>query len=160
VASSSPVLAGQVEVGHAYEAEFFAGVYFGIKHGYARQAGWEAVEDPSYLRGEAATALRTGVMATHPLTDPPGDYCLSLVVFDSGTGETQSLDVRAGGTTTSQTWSGASAGMRDIEVAIHVGSARQLAYWVPAHAPIGTIVDRITLYPPASSGTCGPTPST
>jgi len=158
---SAPVVAGQVEVGHSYDAELFAGVYFGLKHGYARQAGWEAVDDPAYRGGEAVRALRAGIAASRPLAEPPGAYCLSLLVFDHGDHGVQTLDVRVGGTVVTQTWSGAVPGIRDLEVAVRAGSTpRQLSYAVPAGSTLGVIVDRITLYPPASGETCGPTPST
>ena len=160
VPGSSPVWAGEVQVGHAYEAEFFAGVYFGLNHGFARRAGWEFLENPGYNRGGAASALRTGTVATHPLTEPPGAYCLALDLFDNGSGHARSLDVKVGQTTVVESWTVASAGPRIIEVAVQVGSDRQLAYWVPAHAAVGTVIDRITLFPPPVSGAaCAPTAS-
>jgi hypothetical protein len=106
-------------------------------------------------------ALRAGIAASRPLAEPPGAYCLSLLVFDHGDHGVQTLDVRVGGTVVTQTWSGAVPGIRDLEVAVRAGSTpRQLSYAVPAGSTLGVIVDRITLYPPASGETCGPTPST
>ncbi len=158
---TAPVLAGQVEVGHAYEAEYFAGVFFNLVRGYVRQAGWNTLDDPTYKRGEAAASLLAESVASHPLTDPPGDYCLSLLVFDTGDGTLHTLDVGLGGTVVTAAWSGDSKGMRDLEMAARAGSTSgQLTYWLPAGATIRVIVDRITLYPSASSGSCGSTSST
>jgi len=151
----TPVVAGQVDVGHAYDAELFAGVYFGLVHGYARQAGWEAIDNPAYGGGGAARALRAGVPATRPLSEPPGDFCMSLLVFDNGDGRAQALEVRVGGGAVTETWSGAVQAVRDIEVSVHAGaSPHQISFRVPARSPTGVIVDRITLYPLAP-GTCG-----
>jgi hypothetical protein len=156
ISGGSPLLAGQVEVGHAYEAEFFAGVLADPRHGYARLPGWEAVDNPAYNRGEAAAALRAGKVASHPFIDPPGDYCLSVIVSDTGDGSNHILDVGLGESVVSATWSGSSPGSRDLQLSVHSGStSRQLSYWVPGGAPLGVIVDRITLYPPASGGACG-----
>lgn len=144
---------GEVAVGHAYEAEYFSGVVWGP--GFPRLRGWEAVVNPAYEGGEAAHETQAGSVASRPLTDPPGDYCLSVVV--AGNGAANTVDVGLGGTILTATWPGESSGILDLEIATRVGSAsRQLAYWVPAGAPAGAIVDRITLYPPASSRGCGP----
>jgi hypothetical protein len=160
VPGSAPVVAGQVDVGHAYDAELFAGVYFGLVHGYARQAGWESIDDPMYGGGGAARALRAGVAATRPLSEPPGDYCMSLLVFDNGDGQPQALEVRVGGVAVTETWSGAVQAIRDIEASVRAGSSsHQLSYRVPARSPTLVTVDRITLYP-LTPGTCGAAPST
>lgn len=155
VPGSAPILAGQVEVGHAYEAEYFAGVIVSLNRGHARLPGWDSVTDPAYNRGYAALALRAGSMADHPLAEAPGDYCLSLLVFDAGDGLAHTLDVGLGGNVISATWSGRFKGIRELEMAVHSGSAsHQLTYWVPTGARLGAIVDRITLYPTASDGSC------
>jgi len=147
------VQVGQVEVGHAYDAEFFAGVIFDLHRGYVQSPGWESVNDPQYGRGGASRALRAGKVASYPLTDPPGDYCLSVVVFDPGDGVARVLDVGLGKTVITASWSG--RGMRDLEMATVLGStSHQLTYWDPRGAPVGAIVDRITLFPPASGGGC------
>ena len=158
---SAPIAAGQVEVGHAYEAEGFAGVIFDLRRGFARMPGWGSIGSPTYKSGSAAVALRAGSVASHPLAEPPGDYCLSLLVFDAGDGRAKILDVGLGGTVVNANWSGHSTGMRDLEIAVRSGlTSRQLTYWVPAGALVGAIVDRITLYPPASNGVCEPAVST
>jgi hypothetical protein len=150
--SQAPIQVGQVEVGHAYEAEFFAGVTFDLHRGYVQQPGWDSVNDPGYGRGGAARALRTGKTASYPLTDAPGDYCLSVFVFDAGDGVAHMLDVGLGNTVIAASWSGSSWGMRDVEMAAVLGpSSHQLKYWVPTGAPIGAIIDRITLFPPPAS---------
>ena len=146
---------GQIEVGHAYEAEFFAGVIFDLHRGYVQQPGWESVADPRYGRGLAARSLRAGKTASYPLTDAPGDYCLSVVVFEAGDGVAHLLDVGLGNTVVTASWSGSSLGMRDLEMATVLGpTSHQLKYWVPYGAPTGAIIDRITLFPPASGGAC------
>lgn len=155
VPGSAPILAGQVEVGHAYEAEYFAGVIVSLNRGHARLPGWDSVTDPAYNRGYAALALRAGSMADYPLAEAPGDYCLSLLVFDAGDGLAHTLDVGLGGNVISATWPGRFKGIRELEMAVHSGSAsHQLTYWVPTGARLGAIVDRITLYPTASDGSC------
>ena len=158
----APMPAGQFEVGHAYEAEYFAGVIFDLHRGAARRPGWEAVNGPDYARGQAAAALLAGSVASRPLTDPPGDYCLSVLVFDAGDGRSRSLDIRLGSAVVTATWSSQSRGMRHLEMGVRLRSASQprVSYWVPAGSPVSVILDRITLYPSAAGGTCGPTPST
>ena len=158
----TPISGGQVEVGRTYEGEYFKGVFFDLLHGYARSPGWEIVGGPAYNRGQAAIALRTESVASHPLLEPPGNYCLSLLVTNTGGEAAHTLDVGLGGDVLTASWAGQSAGIRDLEMAARVGSTSgQLTYWVPAAAPSGVIVDTIALYPPpASGGTCGPTPST
>ena len=153
VAGQAPTQVGQVEVGHAYEAEFFAGVIFDLHRGYVQSAGWESVNGPMYGRGGAAKALLARKVASYPLSDPPGDYCLSVAVLDAGDGVARVLDVGLGKTVITASWSDTSRGMRDLETATVLGSgSRQLTYWVPAGAPVGTIVDRITLLPPPPPG--------
>ncbi len=157
VPGSAPIVAGQVEVGHAYEAEYFAGVIFDLSSGAARLPGWNSVDNPAYHRGQAASALLAGSMARHPLAEPAGDYCLSLLVFDAGDGTAHTLDVGLGGNVVTTTWSGHTAGIRELEVAAHSGSSGQLTYWVPGGTRVGgVIVDRITLYPPAAGRACAP----
>ncbi|MDQ6880140.1 MAG: hypothetical protein M3082_21050 [Candidatus Dormibacteraeota bacterium] len=158
ISGGPPLTAGQVEVGHAYEAEFFAGVVADLRHGFVRQPAWEAVDNPAYNRGEAAVALRAGKVANHPFIDPPGDYCLSITVFDTGDGSNHVLNVGLGGTVVGVNWSDTAPGIRDLDMLVHSGSeSRQLSYWVAGGGPVGVIVDRITLYPPAS-GTCRSAP--
>jgi hypothetical protein len=153
VPGQASVQVGQVEVGHAYEAEFFAGVIFDLHRGYVEQPGWDSVNDPTYGRGGAARALRARKVASYPVTDPPGDYCLSVLVFDPGDGVARVLDVGLGKTVITASWSGPSLGMRDLEMATVLGStSHQLMYWEPRGAPVGAIVDRITLFPPPASG--------
>jgi hypothetical protein len=136
-------------------------VIFNYGRGFARNAGWKSVENAAYNRGEAASALRAGSVANHPLAEASGDYCLSLLVYDAGDARTDTLDVGLGGDVTAATWSGRSKGIRELELAAHVGTAsHQLTYWVPTGARVTTIVDRITIYPTAPDGTCGPGPST
>jgi hypothetical protein len=155
VPGSLQILAGQFEVGHAYEAEYFAGVFITYRAGYARNPGWDSVVNPSYSHGLAAIALRAESVAGHPLAEVPADYCLSLFVYDAGDGRAHTLDVGLGGNVASATWSGPSRGLRDLELAARVGSAsHQITYWVPTGARVGAIVDRITLYPPALDGAC------
>ncbi len=158
---SAPLVAGEVAVGHAYEAEFFADVILNYRRGFARNAGWEVINSAAFDRGQAVSALRAGAVAGHPLTEAPGEYCLSLVVYDAGDGRAHTLDVGLGGNVASATWSGQSKGMREVELAASSGAAsHQITYWVPAGAGVGAIVDRITLYPMASDGTCKPAAST
>ena len=153
---SAAIRAGEVEVGRAYEAEYFAGVFITYRVGYARNPGWNSVVNTVYSRGLSAIALRTESVARYPLSEAPGDYCLSLSVFDAGDGRAHTLDVGLGGNVASATWSGPSKGIRDLELAASVGSAsHDLTYWVPTGARIGAIVDQITLYPPALDGACG-----
>jgi hypothetical protein len=158
---SASIPAGEVAVGHAYEAEFFADVILNYRRGFARNAGWEVIDGPAYSRGQAVSALRSGAVANHPLTEGPGEYCLSLLVFDAGDGVAHTLDVGLGGNVASTTWSGTAKGIRDLEMAASLGSSsHQITYWVPAGARVGAIADRITLYPTASDGTCKTTAST
>ena len=155
VPGSLPILAGQFEVGHAYEAEYFAGVFITYRAGYARNPGWNSVVNPSYSHGLAAIALRAESVASYALAEIPADYCLSLFVYDAGDGRAYTLDVGLGGNVARATWSGPSRGLRDLELAARVGSAsHQITYWVPTGARVGAIVDRITLYPPALDGAC------
>ena len=159
-AFTPPIVAGQVEVGHAYEAEYFAGVYQAYRPGFARNAGWQVLNNAIYLRAQATSALRVGSVATHPLAEAPGNYCLSLFVYDPGDGKTNSLSVGLGGNTTGATWSGTTKGVRELVIPASVGtSSHVLTYWVPRGGHIGTVVDRITLYPTAPDGSCPTGPS-
>jgi hypothetical protein len=161
IPGKAPITAGPVAVGHAYEAEYFAGVVFNYARGFARNAGWKSVDNIAYNRAGAASALRTGSVAAHPLAEPPGDYCLSLFVYDAGAGGAYSIDVDLGGNVAGATWSGGPKGVRELEVAASVGTAsHQVTYWVPAGARVGAIVDRITLYPAVPGGTCSAVPPT
>lgn len=155
VPGAGPLPAGEVEVGHAYEAEFFSGVIFDLSHGYARQPGWTTVDDPAFHRGEAAVALRAGSVASYPLAERPGEYCLALSVFDAGDGHVYTLKAALAGAAVSATWTGTVRGVRELEMTARTGTgSRQLTYWVPKGAALGEIVDRITLYPPPSTGAC------
>jgi hypothetical protein len=157
LAGTADLVAGQVEVGHAYEAEFFAGVIVELKPGLVRQPGWESVDGPAYGRGSAAVARHIGSKATHPLAEGPGAYCLAMSVFDNGNGRISTLDVGLGGAVTAETWGSDTEGVRELELAANVGTAsRDLTYWVPTGARLGAIVDRITLYPLAPGGACKP----
>jgi hypothetical protein len=155
VPGAPPFKTSRFEVGHAYEAEFFAGVFITYRAGYPRNPGWDSVANPSYSRGFAAIALRAESVAGYPLAEAPASYCLSLFVFDPGDGRGHTLDVGLGGNVATATWSGQSKGLRDLELSATVGSAsQQLTYWVPSGAQVGAIVDRITLYPPTPDGAC------
>jgi len=150
--------AGTLEVGHAYEAEYFIGVYQNYRRGFARGAGWEVLNNVVYHREQAVAALLVGSVARHPLVEPPGNYCLSLSVYDAGDGKAHSISVGLGGNAVGTTWSGNVKGVRELEIAASVGnSSRELTYWVPAGSPVGAVVDRITLYP---SDACPAVPST
>jgi len=96
-----------------------------------------------------------GSVASHPLAEAPGGYCLSLFVYDAGDGKAHTISVGLGGNTTGATWSGSTKGVRELEMAATVGSSSHvLTYWVPRGGQIGAVVDRITLYPTAPDGTC------
>jgi hypothetical protein len=158
VPGANPFKAGAVEVGHAYEAEYFAGAFQNYRRGFARNAGWEVLDNLAYHRQQAASALRVGAVATHPLTDAPGSYCLSIDVYDAGDGKAHSISVGLGGNAVGTSWSGNVKGVRELVMAASVGtSSHELSYWVPAGARAGAVIDRITLYPPQ---TCPPVPST
>ena len=147
-ANTLPIVAGQVEVGHAYEAEYFAGTYQAYRAAYARNAGWQVISNTIYLRGQAASALRVGSVASHPLAEAPGNYCLSLFVYDPGDQKANSISVGLGGNTTVATWSGSTPGVRELLIPASVGtSSHVLTYAVPSGGHIGTVIDRITLYP-------------
>ena len=155
VPGTNPFKAGRVDVGHAYEAEYFAGVYQNYARGFARNAGWQVLNNTVYLRGQATSALLVGNVASHPLAEAPGGYCLSLFVYDAGDGKAHTISVGLGGNTTGATWSGSTKGVRELEMAATVGSSSHvLTYWVPRGGQIGAVVDRITLYPTAPDGTC------
>jgi len=158
VPGTTPIKAGRLEVGHAYEAENFAGAFQNYRRGFARNAGWEVLGNLIYHREQASAALRVGAVATHPLTDAPGSYCLALDVYDAGDGKAHSISVSLGGNAVGTSWSGDVNGVRELEIAASVGtSSHELSYWVPAGAPVGAVIDRITLYPPE---TCPAVPST
>jgi hypothetical protein len=157
IAGSAGVMAGTVDVGNAFEAEYFAGVIFGLRGAYAHMPGWELVDKSAFNGGEAAVALRTESVASHPFISPPGDYCLAIVVSDPKQGHTDLLAIGTGGNVASATWvSGASSKADEIWMLVRVGStSNQLTYWVPGGAAIGVAVDRLTLYPPPNgNGTC------
>jgi hypothetical protein len=159
-ASTLPLLVGQFDLGHAYEAEFFAGVYQNYSRGFARNAGWQVLTNVIYDRTQASSALRVNSVASHPLTEVPGNYCLSLSVYDPGNGKAHSLSLSLGGNTVGTTWSGTVKGMRDLELSASVGtSSHDLTYWVPKGSPTGAVIDRITLYPQPASGPCPGVPS-
>lgn len=160
VPGADPIKAGRVEVGHAYEAEYFAGVYENYRRGFARQAGWETLNNVVYARGQAASALLVGSVASHPLAEAPGNYCLSLRVYDDGDGRVHSVNISFGGNQLGTSWSGSAKGVRDLEMAAGVGtSSHEVTYWVPSGARTGAVVDRITLFPTAPDGTCPGVPS-
>ena len=143
-----PILAGQFEVGHAYEAEYFAGAFQNYRRGFARNAGWEVLTNIVYNRDQASSALLVGSIASHPLAEAPGNYCLSVLVYDAGDGRVHTISVGLGGNAFGTTWSGGVKGMRELEMAASVGTAsHELTYWVPAGSRLGAVVDRITLYP-------------
>lgn len=155
VPGTNPFKAGPVDVGHAYEGEYFAGVFQNYRRGFARNAGWEVLDNAAYHRQQASAALLVGSVASHPLTEAPGNYCLSLFVYDSGDGRVHTINVGLGGTSVGATWSGGVKGVRELVMAASVGTAsHQLTYWVPAGARSGAVVDRITLYPAPGSGPC------
>jgi hypothetical protein len=155
IPGNAAIKAGVVEVGHAYEAEYFAGVFITYRTGYARMPGWDSVADPAYSRALAAKALRVQSVARHPLAEAPGEYCLSVLVLDAGDGRAHTVDVGLGGNVASATWSDESKGIRDLELAASVGTAsHDITYLVPSGAQVGAVVDRITLYPPALDGAC------
>ena len=159
-ASTLPLLVGQFDLGHAYEAEFFAGVYQNYSRGFARNAGWQVLTNVIYDRTQASSALRVNSIASHPLTEVPGNYCLSLSVYDPGNGKAHSLSLSLGGNAVGTTWSGTVKGMRDLELSASVGtSSHDLTYWVPKGSPTGAVIDRITLYPQPASGPCPGVPS-
>lgn len=148
VPGANPFKAGRVDVGHAYEAEYFIGVYQKYRPGFARGAGWEVLNNVLYDRGQAASALVVGSVARHPLYEPPGNYCLALSVYDSGDGKAHSISVSLGGNAVGTTWSGSVSGLRELELGASVGTAsHELTYWVPAGSRTGAVIDRITLYP-------------
>jgi hypothetical protein len=159
VPGANPIKAGSVDVGHAYEAEYFIGVYQSYRSGFARNAGWEVLNNVVYHRDQAAAALLVGSVARHPLYEPPGNYCLSLSVDDAGDGKAHSISVSLGGNTVGTTWSGSVKGVRELVMAASVGTtSHELTYWVPAGSRSGAVVDRITLYPARGSGPCEAAP--
>lgn len=157
VPGATPFKDGRVDVGHAYEAEYFAGVYQAYRPGFARNAGWQVLNNTIYLGAQAASVLIVGSVASHPLTEAPGNYCLSLFVYDAGDGKPHTIDVGLGGTTAGAIWSGSTKGVRELEMAATVGTtSRKLTYWVPRGSPLGAVIDRITLYPTSIEGSCPP----
>jgi hypothetical protein len=154
-----PILAGQFEVGHAYEAEYFAGAFQNYRRGFARNAGWEVLTNTIYNRDQASAALLVGSVASHPLAEAPGNYCLSVLVYDAGDGRVHSISVGLGGNAFGTTWSGGVKGIRELDMAASVGTAsHEVTYWVPAGSRSGAVIDRITLYPARPDGTCEPGP--
>jgi hypothetical protein len=148
VPGTTPIKAGRLEVGHAYEAEYFAGAFQNYSRGFARNAGWEVLSNVVYHRQQASSALRVDAVATHPMTDAPGSYCLALDVYDSGDGKAHSVSVNLGGDAVGTTWSGSVKGVRELDMAATVGTAsRELSYLVPPGSAAGAVIDRITLYP-------------
>ena len=160
VPGAQPIKAGRVDVGHAYEAEFFAGAFQNYRRGFNAPAGWQVVDNVIYHRRQAAANLLVGWVASHPLAEAPGSYCLLLDVYDPGDGRARSISVGLGGNQVGTTWSGSVKGVRELEIVASVGtSSHELTYWVPAESRVGAVVDRITLYPTQSGGTCEATPS-
>jgi hypothetical protein len=148
VPGGNPYKEGRVDVGHAYEAEYFAGAFQNYRRGFARNAGWEVLTNIVYSRDQASSALLVGSVASHPLAEAPGNYCLSVLVYDAGDGTVHSISVGLGGNAFGTTWSGGVKGVRELEAAASVGTAsHELTYWVPAGSRSGAVVDRITLYP-------------
>lgn len=154
LAGGPPEDAGEVQVGRDYEAESFGGIIdFFYNGGFIRNPGWLTTYGP-FSRGVAATGLRPGAVASRPLLNPPGDYCLDVRVLDQGDGKQRAIEVGLGGTTLNLTWSGQKAGLRDLVQPVHVGSANRLiSFEVVAGSTVPLTVDRLTLYPPVS-GAC------
>jgi hypothetical protein len=146
--------AGTVDVGRDYEAESFAGIIdFFYNGGFIRNPGWLTTYGP-YSRGVAATGLRAQSVASRPLLDPPGEYCLDARVFDPGDGRMSALEVDVGGTVVNVSWGSRQNGLRDVLVPIHAGSAtRQISFWVPSGSTLPVTVDSLTLRP-AGAGRC------
>lgn len=154
-----PYKGGRVDVGHAYEAEYFAGAFQNYRRGFARNAGWEVLSNVVYERGQASAALLVGSVASHPLAEPPGNYCLSLLVYDAGDRKVHTVDISFAGNVASATWSGGVKGLRELDQPASVGAAsHETKYWVPAGSRSGAVIDRITLYPAEAGQTCGAGP--
>jgi hypothetical protein len=144
--------AGTVAVGRDYEAESFAGIIdFFYNGGFIRNPGWLTTYGP-YSRGVAATGLRAESVASRPLLDPPGDYCLDVRVLNRGDGRMSALEVDAGGTVVSVTWGDQNPGLQDLLVPIHAGPAtHQIRFWVPTGSALPVTVDSLTLFPGAAA---------
>ena len=147
--------AGQIEVGRTYEAESFAGVIDVFNGGYLRNPVWVTTYGSQYSRGAAVVAVRTSTAASHPLIDPLADYCVAVRVFGSGSGRAFELDVGMGSASVELNWPD-TAGAQEVRRELHANAGPdQLAFWVPAGAPLGVTVDRIVVYPPPlASATC------
>jgi uncharacterized protein DUF6541 len=147
------LIGGNVILGRTYEAESFANVIDYYNQGYYRLPGWESVYGSQYSRGAAAIGVRTSVIASHPLVDPPGDYCVTVRVVDSGTGRDHSVRVQVGDGSAVLSWSDKAAGAQELRAEVRWSSgAKTVAFSMPAGSTTLAVVDSITLGPPPTPG--------
>lgn len=99
------------------EAERFAGVSEMPGENYAAAPGWTAYSQPFYASGRAAIARVVGGTLLGPIPDlPPGNYRVTLLVYDYGSGQKNRVTLTLNGTTATVDWGGAEVGVRPIVI--------------------------------------------
>ncbi len=139
---------GVVSVGIEIQAEDFDGV---VPHDtdYGTARGWASYAQPMYLSGRAALTRDEGASTIREIARlAAGRYRLVLRVYDDGDGQSRSLDVRLGGTTTRIAWAGGAAGPRWLEQSIAtLRDATEVQITARSTGGTYTIVDALDLYP-------------
>lgn len=99
------------------EAERFAGVSEMPGENYAAAPGWTAYSQPFYAGGRAAITRAVGGSLLGPIPElPPGDYRVTLFVYDYASGQMNRITLTLNGTTATVEWGGAEVGVRPIVI--------------------------------------------
>lgn len=131
------------------EAERFAGVSEMPGENYAAAPGWTAYSQPFYSGGRAAITRNTGGTLLAPIPDlPPGDYRVTLFVYDYGSGARNRVSLTLNGVTATVDWGGSEVGVHPIVIDFRstIGGRELILRAVEREQPY-IIVDRIRVEP-------------
>lgn len=142
-----------VAVGTGFLADSFQGVVTD-DYTYADRAGWSGAH-LTRAPGGAAITHTQGASAVRPVSFPAGRYCMSAIVFDAGTGQTNRLDVALGAADISLSWSGQSAGLRTVDAPVELRSPpRDLRFAATEIGQTDLVVQSLNLYSLADGEPC------
>lgn len=133
----------------ALEAELFQGIVEMPQEDYARASGWTAYTMDFYSGQRAAIAREVGGLIVARLAPlPPGDYRVTLAVYDYGTGATNRVEVTLNGVSQTLSWSGRQAGVRRISADfVRTKAGQELTIRALERGQDYIIVDQVTVKP-------------
>lgn len=132
-----------------WEAERFEGVVGVRKEDYAQAAGWTAYAKPFYSGGRAAITKHVGAAMVAPIPElPPGDYRVTLAVYEFGSGGANRVQVTLNEVSQPLEWSGGPAGVKRVGANfLGTAGADELIIEVVERGQAYAIIDAVTVEP-------------